>query len=439
MARDYSEYGLTSKLRSVTSLSESNNFNLKEYIDDRVEDLVRPGGIKYYQTGLGRAYIAVVSSSGAGYQNIQDAINAASNAGGGKILIESGTYNIPSTIKITGDNIQVVGENKINTVIKVPDNTNVGTVISVESNDFNLSSLTIDGNKNNQTDSQVLISGTTSGKLRMIISDVILQNQKGESGKAAIVDKLKQTIIKDCRFENCDGIAISAQSTESLYDNCYAGTVGGGFELGYNSSILSSYVLKGTSADTYGFYTQGNGQIVGCMGSAVNGNTFYLDGFGDVVSSSLSYVGSNAGFYSDEAWQSINSCVSKNDLYGIYLSSSASDSVAVTGNIIDSPKRDAITLGWNVTDSIISSNIIQAYPETDETYSGILVTGTSVRNVITGNNVNCASGTVNYAYGYRESSTGDDYNVVTSNIFNGAGTNIGTQGTNTVVANNVTV
>ena len=120
--RDYSSLGLDANLRSLTGPVSQNNptgDQLREYIDNRVNEINRPGGINYTNlVSSGRTYTAIVDTSNVGgaFTNIQDAINYVNNLGGGQIFIKNGTYVLTKLITLYS-NIEIVGEDPVNTII----------------------------------------------------------------------------------------------------------------------------------------------------------------------------------------------------------------------------------------------------------------------------------------------------------------------------------
>ena len=178
------------------------------------------------------------------------------------------------------------------------------------------------------------------------------------------------------------------------------------------------------------FYSNDWGTVSGSVGiSAINGggsnisnNLIYDFETAISVTSSQNRCSENIIYSCDIgiASQASNTVISGNDLYG--KGSAAGDGISSTGSNCSIVGNNIYYFGYNGIKvdggdkNSISSNVItNCGGTTDNTYSGILITGTSTYNVITGNNIT-GSQANNPKYGISEATSNDGPNIITSNI-----------------------
>lgn len=140
-----------------------------------------------------------------------------------------------------------------------------------------------------------------------------------------------------------------------------------------------------------------------------------------------------------------NSIVSNNFLYGNsngqgsgITASNTGSHLLISGNFIEGFGQYGIFLSAKDNCQILGNRIINISQQTDNGYDGILITGTSTYNVISGNQIT-NSAVNDQQYGIREASTNDGPNIITNNIcLNAQTANISTQHASTDVSHNIT-
>ena len=131
--------------------------------------------------------------------------------------------------------------------------------------------------------------------------------------------------------------------------------------------------------------------------------------------------------------------ISNNSMYdaekGIYLTNSNYNSVV--GNTMEGVDDDGITLLTSNHNIVSSNNIHDCSEEVNNSFSGILLTGTSTHNVITGNRVS-SNAANKHRYGIRENAAADDFNLIHGNICSDSQTaEISSQGPSSQVFDNI--
>lgn len=96
-------------------------------------------------------YDAVVATSGGDYTDIQSAVNAGKKT----IFVRKGTYTISSAVTITSSDVNIIGEDRDQTIIFVSNGANIDGIIigdgTTAVSGVVLRNLTLNGNKANQT------------------------------------------------------------------------------------------------------------------------------------------------------------------------------------------------------------------------------------------------------------------------------------------------
>lgn len=434
---DYKDLGLDQNMRALSSLSNSaylTERDFKQYIDDRVRNVRRPGGLDFQaikNTSLGYQAIVGKDNTGGAFTDIQDAVNYVGGIGGGNIFLRQGTYVVDNSILVSTDGIRIFGESREGVTIFVANGANIGTVFRFVSNDSSISNLTIDGNKNNVTSTNVLLSfGGMAAEVSGFTADgILMKNQKGTLGCSAEIKTFGiRGVFKDCVAVDGEGVGFVASEfqDEGFFLNCKAGTCLAGFQ---DDGGLAHFEQCISESCIDGFVNIGATKISLCKSLSSTRYGYYLNGAVLTASQSLS-----SGSY--DAYLRNNVSVSNCDFFGTTPILINGSNNSLVGNNITSV-NGAILIGTSTNNNVIG-NIIRHSGTSNQADSAIFMLGTSARNIISGNVFNKTfSGAGSWAYGIREDSANDDYNIVTSNQIGVSGTAIGTQGANTVVANNI--
>ncbi len=442
---DYKELGLDQNMRALSSLSNSaylTDRDFKQYIDDRVRNIRKPGGLDFQavkNTSLGYQAVVGKDNTGGAFTDIQDAINYIDSIGGGNVFIKSGTYDISSPVVINGDNIRIIGEGKDTTVVKISNN--CGTLFDINANNITFNNLTFDGDRDNQGSTQVLIGyyndvgGTYKG---LAITNSTFRNQNGVSGDCVGAGPTVEHIsISDSEFQNNDGNAINATTADkSMYVNLTINNCRSGVGLGGLSSAINCYV----DSCEVGYISSSQGfNVVACFGTNC-GTTYYMVGVGGAIVSSASIFGSIGAYIRDNV--RIENCYFEGGTVGgtsIIIDGIESSFI---GNFIE---RNVASSGLQLLDNsncVVSNNIFSLTGEGSITQgdssSAILMGTISSRHIISNNRIDGDNGTYVTSYGIREAGTNTNHNLIIGNIITGAGTPIGTQGANTLVIGNIT-
>jgi hypothetical protein len=97
-----------------------------------------------------------VANQGDSWAIIQNAINNAASSGGGKVVLEAGTYWITRTINV-GSNVHLAGAGQDVTILKACPQCNVGSMVSTNRNsNITVENMTIDQNAANGRSTQQL-------------------------------------------------------------------------------------------------------------------------------------------------------------------------------------------------------------------------------------------------------------------------------------------
>ena len=436
MQEEQPDLNVNEHLESLDSLPvQARGGNVVGFVKEQINNILRPGGISYYNTGKGRGYQAVVDMNGANgaFTEVQSAVNYVEQLGGGKVLVSVGTYVIDSAITISTDGLELIGEDRETSVIRLaPATGGVPFMVSVEASNVIISNVTFDGNKSNQSAGTHHVIGYDSPSENLLVDSVNVVNQFGTGGVGLGVGG-GRVLAYNCLFGTMDGFAVLSNSMDhSRFIACRAENVGYGFTLGVNNSAVACYV--GTTTLGHGYSSDYvDSTFVSCVAEVCTGYGFEVNESDVSVVNCISRRNLGGGVRVQSGlYGVVTGCVIGDNL-GTQVSFEVSNG-ALTSNSIHyrniATGKNLVVLD-GVRHNVISGNALDISPSgtwADATYSGILLTGTSTRNVVSNNTIDAALGTLNLAYGIRENSSADDFNVFVGNVITGAGTALGTQG-----------
>lgn len=394
-----------------------------------------------------RTYAVVVRPGDTKYSTIKNALSEVSRLGGGKIYVTAGTYVMTSVGTISTNNTEIIGENRETTVFQVGSAANIGGIFDIQADNVILHDFTLDGNKANQTGgTQFLVNFTTGGFQNLTIERVNFINQYQAASGDCLSITNNNVYVSNCFFGTADGAAVDCGGTNCTFISCRVQSAGWGFLLDANNRALGCSVGTVTNE---GFRCDAHGaSIVGCEANGCGLAGIEILGDKNTVSSC---VVTNCGTSGNEPsitittgdFDTIQGCAVQTPVgtaIGMLVFSNTFNVIqGCTVDLNAQTSKDGIAV-YNASRCNISNNLIRFNglgTITDNAYSGILLFATSTRNVISGNGIRGDLGTLNLAYGIRENGTTDDVNLIHGNIIRGCGTNVGTQGANTVSADNI--
>jgi hypothetical protein len=363
-------------------------------------------------------YDAVVDWEGHGdFVDIQSAIDA----GFKKIFIRSGTYDLATPIVIDEPNIQLIGEDnsisgtQITSTTLTNDSLIKFTGTFANSYGFSIDNIYFDGN----------VLGGNNGIL-WYLSD-------GGTG-AGVADNFQLT-IKNCRFGSFyTGSAIKvidSYLTANIHDNffklclnciySFLDDYGYGFwhsRIHNNTAYLNAGNSFFVKLDDLNYYTQ------------ISNNTMIVAAVG-VTGIQVGKTG--AALFRD---MNINGNIFTNyygyaTLSGIVLNAVTDSNIS--NNVISYPARNGISM-TNCEHNDVVGNLVEV-PSLNNAnlYCGILLSGTSIYNTVTGNTID---GIADEKYGISEEAATSDYNIITSNNLFGSSPSLNISGVNTEVGHN---
>lgn len=335
---------------------------------------------------------------------IQAAIDAIAALGGGKIIIRAGSFTLGNAISLQlKHNIVVEGEGIGATILqaKAAFPTNHGLFENTSlTNNFEATGFTLDGNKANQT-TQNISGFDMNGGTGFCVHHCEIENMNNGTGYG-------------------NGI-YTAQTMNKIYDNYIHDneTAGINYDVGIGEVFSNRIILNGA----YGINLSTN--QVRIYDNEISSNT--LSGILVNAAQDVHITGNH---------------ITLNTVSGI-LFSNGPEWVSVIGNIIMSNGKDQIDLGGaGAFYCIVNDNVIdcRAGLDADNTWSGILIRGSSSQIVVKGNVVYGNGATNDLKYGIREATNGDDFNIIVGNVATGCDTaNISSLGVNSDVSHNITV
>ncbi len=345
---------------------------------------------KDYSQGMGQvrkgAGTFIVALDGSGdFDDIQEAIDALPNTGG-EIYIKEGTYEPNEKIKILKSNVSLIGSGN-------------STIIKPKINDY-----------------IIQIGNGTTTLSKIVISDLQIDgiNQTGYPANGIYINGgasnyITETIIKNCNIKNCYWTNIYLEYTE----NCII----------ENNLCVSTRVTHSIFTDNYNLYIKISGNI---LDSGTNGLTMWSNTQYSTIDENIIR---NMALYGMELWPVNYSSITGNitEANGDTQIRLICWGVSVTGNIA----KDGGGKGFELSsgnESTITGNV-----SLNNTTDGFNIN--SNNNTIISSNIskdNGGTGIILDAY--------TDRNIVTSNlVLNNTTAQITDNGTNTLIANNITI
>jgi len=324
---------------------------------------------------------------------IQAAIDALP-AGGGKVVLSEGIFNVNAGITI-GDNTHIEGLGW-NTILRVVPSTfpdNVSVLKFNLASKSKISNLHIDGEWDNgriDNDHGIEFAGTTdcsvdsvyieqcrgqgivtSSATRGIISNYI--SYRNEHRGINVGSTSSYFTISDCiAIDNYrSGFLVGSPGIPSHhieFVNCIGyqtskDNIGGVFDVGVGSDYVKFTNCSAYYGGTYGFVLSGNyGGAVNCSAEYCASHGFKLNGKDTLVQSCVAFSNGGNGFAVESHQVKVVNCISeRNKDYGVRLYT-------------------------NIQRSLISGNTVKNNGQTAvAAYNGIYLEGASLYNIIQGN------------------------------------------------------
>jgi hypothetical protein len=359
---------------------------------------------------------------------IQAAIDAVEAAGGGTVFLREGTFTIAAGLTIDTDYVNLVGEGMGATTIKLRNSHNAAVqMVNLAANYCTIRDLTVDGNKANQASGAgkgICLDNANAGKTncQIVRCETKNVNYASGGGNGIAVVGCDYFLVDACQIHDNEdsGIYVGSTALYGIISNCHSFLNSlEGFDIQTATIAVNACIAR--SNVNVGFRATGSSPIfTNCQSIANTGN-----GFGLSNGDHAQIVGCRSVANGDGAVEEIT------------LNSTTTGAL-ITGCYIE-PTDDGIILS-GADNNIVANNVISgASLSGDNTKIGILMTGTSLRNVINGNRIYLPSGSNNFQYGIREAAVADDFNLVVNNIVNdGQTATISLQGGSSVNANNIT-
>ena len=335
------------------------------------------GGLSSYARGFTKVVAASDSldTSNADYVcdgtddqvEIQQAIDAVANAGGGTVKLLEGTYNIAATIDMK-DNVVLKGSG-------------YGTYLKAVAG---ISQWIIHG-------------GTTSFIKHTKIQNMRIENTDVSSVRL-IAEFFDDIEISGCYFKNTKTDIFYAKFFHSsIHDNYFGGTQYTWSADGYSEdTVFANNVIGGGLSFSGG---SNNHKRLVFVGNLFIGDT----------GSNYNFIAPSTG---NEEFIIMGNIFRNSGRYLLYL---AGKRHIVQGNYFYNAGREAMYF-TGLTDSIVKGNIVKdAATLADNTYQAILVTGTSKNNLVSGNKISSSQAN-KPQYGIKEDSSNDDYNEISNNV-----------------------
>lgn len=398
---DDSDLGLDDRLRSLLSpMQTANQAELKNYIDSKINDLVRPGGLNYTNiTTENREFTATISTDGIGgsYRNIQDALNYVRTKGGGRILVLPGTYTISTSLTIYADT-SIEGLSTSDCIIDFNNTTN-NFIFDTNATYIQIRSLTIK-NSTSSLGSINTNSADRCGIYNCLFSNNTIDIYINGSGQIDINKNTTGALTASGTFVKTGVVSSLNWIENNLVNNCTSWS----FEDCSQTNLINNYIQ---SPGTHIFH--GNFSF-----STIN-NNFVVNG-GSVAALDLVSCGDT---------------LVTNNVFNTHLILGTVSNSTFSSNKLRSDVTGIHGISLiKCTDNTITGNAIAT--GTASTIDGIRLSGTTGGCVVSGNAIRISSGTPSYAVNIVDTSCA--FNAVVGNFAFGNLINNG--GTNGVVASN---
>jgi parallel beta-helix repeat protein len=361
---------------------------------------------------------------------IQAALDAVGDAGGGVVWLRAGTYSLSEQLSIPSG-IMLVGEG-FATVIIAADGLDDDLMVNSDQVNGNenivLRDFKLDGNRAAQSGGTgIYFDGTSTHSTNFLVENVWVTNTHSHGLHPKRTDVLR---IRDCRFTDCgtsasldhgiylldsdDAVIEGVISTDNAANGINAKQ---GTRLSVANCVARDNGGRGIRVADYEYVSIGNNVA---EGNADSGIALYLEITGGVNKAAV------AG----------NVC-RNNRVHGVDLNN-VSD-VAVSGNDCSENKFNGIRLR-NAVRSNVTGNSANGNSNdgTGDNYAGILVEGNSSRVAVVGNTAGNA-GALHQKYGVQLADAADDI-LVTGNVLVGNQTapySNGSSGTNITETGNL--
>lgn len=407
----------------------------------------------------------VVATDGSGDYNCdgtadQTEINEAiSNlpAGGGIIRLKQGTYTINAAITILKSNVTLEGEGAA-TIIKMANAANLDYMVAIGDGGVTayhncaVRNIQFDANKANQTagsGSGPMVYGASATKnTRHIIESCWVHDSRSDAIRLLGAENC---IVRGCAVWNAGGTAIGIFTNSQFNTITGNATSSNGYGVYASACNYNTYAGNASASDGYGFYLTGEWRssvsgnaiytptnygiyLTGTQRITVTGNHIYAGSWGILVGNSASATQYNAITGNTLAWQSTVGIA----LYG---GSGGTTYNTVSGNAIYGAGQHGIYI-YRASYNTVNGNVVDGSSRnTNNIYNSIYLSDDAITystyNIITGNNCQ-ASQSNKAAYHIRENASGDDFNLVISNICkDGVTGQISLQGSNSVRGTNI--
>ncbi len=302
----------------------------------------------------------------------------------GTVMLSEGTFSIAATITVT-DKCSLRGQGPDATTIQVAAATQInGITLASSAGDLVIANLTVDGNKDNQTDGSTDIS---------------------QNGMYLAVGTSYRVRVQNCK----------------VVDNYYNGIVCSGFEF----TILGVGIFgNGSVASTYGLHLSScyQAKVFGChvgnnnTGMANRGGIFFYLADRNAIMGCSVYKNTNTGIelaFEANDNQIVGNWVSYNGLYGIDMGNGERNNI--NDNVVSYSEQHGIFVhAANTLNNTVMGNVsYNNGQKTANTYDGISIYDATY-NIVVGNLCYDDQGSKTQRYGISEENNAD-YNTITNN------------------------
>ncbi len=358
----------------------------------------------------------VVATSDGDYADLQSALDA----GKTRIFIKAGTYETATTITITANNVLIRGEDRMSTIIKLANDSDVN-VMDVEGNGIDIKGIQIDGNKANQTllKEGIYITGDNCSVEKCYVKDVKLRG---------IMSNGDYNIISNNIVSSCsDGISISNAQYNIVATNSIQGSTLGAIKVLKSHNVIVGNICIGGNdygIHLYGYYVNVHNTVIGniCKDNDIG---IFLEKGG--------------GSYSPMYNTISNNICESNTLYGIQLDEANYN--IVSNNVVRLSQEEGILLTTSSHNNISNNLVTEScqFTENGSSYDDIQLETNSDYNIVQGNTCRAGAQAVKPRYGINIRTADCNENFIFANDLYDDGFVTGTlndSGTSTEIAHN---